>query len=70
MTVEEYKSNSFKSREQQKTAGSSKKVDGVISGSASRKKRSEAKKFADVFIQEDVSNVKSYILMDVLVPNF
>ena len=40
MTVEEYKSNSFKSREQQKTAGSSKKVDGVISGSASRKKRS------------------------------
>ena len=68
MTVEEYKSNSFKSREQQKTAGSSKKVDGVISGSASRKKRSEAKKFADVFIQEDVSNVKSYILMDVLVP--
>ena len=30
--------------------------------------RSEAKKFADVFIQEDVSNVKSYILMDVLVP--
>ncbi len=68
MTVEEYKSNSFKSREQQKTAGASKKVDGVISGSASRKKRSEAKKFADVFIQEDVSNVKSYILMDVLVP--
>lgn len=68
MTVEEYKSNSFKSKEQQKTAGSSKKVDGVISGSASRKKRSEAKKFADVFIQEDVSNVKSYILMDVLVP--
>ena len=67
--MEEYKSNSHKSKEQQGASGSSpKKIDGVISGSASRKKRSEAKKFADVFIQEDVSNVKSYILMDVLVP--
>lgn len=66
--MEEYKSNSHKSREKQTGGPPEKKVDGVISGSASRKKRSEAKKFADVFIQEDVSNVKSYILMDVLVP--
>lgn len=67
--MEEYRSNSHKSREQQSGDNPPpKKVDGVISGSASRKKRSEAKKFADVFIQEDVSNVKSYILMDVLVP--
>lgn len=63
----EYRPNSRKSREQN-DGSSAKKVDGVISGSASRKKRSEAKKFADVFIQEDVGNVKSYILMDVLVP--
>lgn len=67
--MEEYRSNSHKSREQQSGDGSQeKKVDGVISGSASRKKRSEAKKLADIFIQEDVGNVKSYIFMDVLVP--
>lgn len=31
-------------------------------------KKSEMQKFADVFISEDVNNVKSYIVMDVLVP--
>lgn len=67
--MEEYRSNSHKSREDQKSGGPpAKKVDAVISGSANRKKRSDAKKFADVFVQEDMGNVKSYILMDVLVP--
>lgn len=68
--MEEYRPNSHKSRENPPPAApsSEKKVKSVISGSANRKKRSEAKKFADVFIQEDVNNVKSYILMDVLVP--
>lgn len=32
------------------------------------RKKSEIQKFADVFIQEDAQKVKSYILMDVLVP--
>lgn len=66
--MEEYKPNSHKAKEEQAGGPPARKVDGVISGSASRKKRSDAKKFADVFIQEDVGNVKSYILMDVLVP--
>lgn len=66
--MEEYKPNSHKSREEQAGTPTAKKVDGVISGSASRKKRSDVKRFADVFIQEDVGNVKAYILMDVLVP--
>lgn len=66
--MEEYRPNSHKSREKQPEEAPAKKVEGVISGSASRKKKSEAKKVADIFIQEDVGNVKSYILMDVLVP--
>ena len=31
---------------------------------AKPKKKGEMQKFADVFISEDVGNVKSYILMD------
>lgn len=62
--MEDYKSNSRKSKED----SSSKNVEKVISGSAKTRKKNEVQKFADVFISEDVSNVKSYILMDVLVP--
>lgn len=45
-----------------------KKVDKVISGTAKTKKKNELAKITDVFISEDVRNVKNYILMDVLVP--
>lgn len=45
-----------------------KKVEKVISGTAKTKKKNDLAKLTDVFISEDVHNVKSYILMDVLVP--
>lgn len=64
--MEEYKSNSHKSKEEQWTA--EKKIEKVVSGSVKARKKSEIQKFADVFIQEDAQKVKSYILMDVLVP--
>lgn len=44
------------------------KVEKVISGTVKPKKKGEMQKFADVFISEDVGNVKSYILLEVLVP--
>ena len=68
--MEQYGPNSHKSKETQKegAAPPDKKVEKVISGSAKPKKKGEMQKFADVFISEDVGNVKSYILMDVLVP--
>lgn len=67
--MEEYGPNSHKSKEEQNAAAlPEKKVGKVISGSAKSKKKGEMQKFADVFISEDVNNVKSYILMDVLVP--
>ena len=43
------------------------KVEAVTTGA--RVKKKGANKFAEVFLSEDVSNVKSYILMDVLVPS-
>lgn len=61
----EYKPNSYRSKE---TPQSEKKIEKVISGTAKSKKKNEVRKFADVFISEDIDNVKSYILMDVLVP--
>ena len=66
--MEEYKPNSHKSKEEQQTAPPEKKVEKVVSGSVKSRKKSEIQKFADVFIQEDAQKVKSYILMDVLVP--
>lgn len=44
-----------------------KRVTKVVKGNV-KTKTNEARKFADVFISEDINNVKSYILMDVLVP--
>lgn len=62
--MEEYKTNSDKSRQEQ----SEKKVEAVISGKAKTRKKGEMQKFADVFIAEDANNVKSYILLEVIVP--
>jgi len=61
--VEDYKSNSDKARQEQ----SEKKVEAVITGAAKTRKKGEMQKFADVFIAEDANNVKSYILMEVIV---
>ena len=40
----------------------------VVTGLAKPQKKSEIRKFTDVFIAEDTSNVKSYILQDVIIP--
>lgn len=66
--MDEYKSNSHKSKEEQKETASEKRVEKVVSGTVKPKKKGEMQKFADVFISEDVNNVKSYILLEVLVP--
>lgn len=70
MSEHEYKPNTAKYREEQmKPAGEdTKKVSKAIQGTVKVKKKSELAKFADVFISEDVRNVKSYIFGDVLVP--
>lgn len=62
----DYKSNSNKSKQEQKQP--EKKVEKIISGSAKAKKKSEVKKLTDVFISEDISNVKSYIWNDIIIP--
>jgi len=65
--MDEYKPNSHKSKEERDLL-SEKKVEKIVSGFVKSKKKNDIQKFADVFISEDVGNVKSYILLDVLVP--
>lgn len=52
----------------QKESADKKKIEKVISGTAKVKKKSEFRKFADIFIAEDVDSVKSYIFSDVIIP--
>lgn len=64
----DYKPNSHKYKAEQKAALEKKKVEKVVKGTVKTKKRSDIHKFTDIFISEDIKNVKSYIVMDVLVP--
>lgn len=69
MEIETYKPNSHKSKEKQKeTKGEQKKLEKVVSGNVIVKKKSGLHKLTDVFISEDASSVKSYIVSDVLIP--
>lgn len=65
--MEEYKSNSHKSKELA-TELQEKRVKSVVSGPVRTKKKSEIRKFTDIFVAEDISSVKSFICSDVLVP--
>lgn len=66
--MEEYKSNSHKSKEESKELTPKKKVEKVTTGNVKVKKQSGAKKIASAFFEEDVDNVTTYIVRDVLVP--
>lgn len=67
--MEDYKPNSHKYKEEQKAAElKEKKVSKVVEGTAKTKKRNGLQKFTDNFISEDAQNIKTYILMDVLIP--
>lgn len=70
--MENYKPNSHKYKEEQKQKKEQlekKKVEKVISGKAKIKKKSEATKFTEKIIStEDVGNLKSYLLEDVIIP--
>lgn len=68
--MDDYKPNSYKSRENQKvlTSSDEKKIEKVVKSAVRTKKRSGISKIADQFVSEDASSVKSYILTDVFIP--
>lgn len=59
----EYVSNSHRSKEE----AAKKKIEPVVKGKVV-KKANNKRKLADTFISEDINNVKSYIVMDILIP--
>lgn len=63
----DYKPNSHKAKASENSLAE-KKVEKVISGTAKVRKKTGARKVADAFISEDAANVKSYIVMDVIIP--
>ena len=65
----DYKPNSNRYKSGQSNDQAEKKKDEkVVKGTVKTRKKSEISKLKDTFISEDVSNVKSYIVMDVLIP--
>lgn len=70
--MQDYKPNSHRFKEEQKKKAAEekeRKIEKVVSnGSAKIKKKSELSKFTSAFISEDVSNVKSHVVSDVIIP--
>lgn len=69
MEIQDYTPNSNKyKQEQAEKKKEEKKLTAVVSAGAKTKKKSEMAKLSDIFISEDIHNVKSYVFLDVLVP--
>lgn len=64
--MEEYVGNSNRSKLEKEEEH---KLEKVTTGSVKTKKKSGISKVANALISEDANNVKSYILMDVLIPS-
>ena len=64
--MEEFKPNSNKSKEL--TPVPEKKVEKIVKGTVKSKKKNGIDKLKDNFISEDAANIKTYVVMDVLIP--
>lgn len=65
MNIDDLKPNSHRYKAEQ---NEKKKIEKVVSGNAKLKKKSELSKLKSTFISEDAANIKSYVVMDVLIP--
>lgn len=60
-----YPPNSHKSKAEE-NAETTKRVEKVVTGKI--KKKSEVRKFADIFVADDVANVKEYVVNELIIP--
>lgn len=65
----EYKPNSHTYKAKMAAEETKKKMEKAVSGPVTIKKKSAATKFANVFISEDIQDVKSFIVSDLLIPS-
>ena len=64
-----YPGNSHKSKDEKSTKPTGeKKIQKRVSKPAKTKKKGELRKFAEEFIVDDVKNIKTYVVTDVLIP--
>lgn len=61
-------SHKYKQEQKEKAASESRNIQKVVSGTAKVKKKSEVRKFADIFIAEDAAEVKRFVVEDLIVP--
>ena len=66
--MDNYPSNSNMSKKVDAEVIPEKKVEKVVSGVVKKRHKNEFRKLADIFMPEDVTSVKSYILQDVIIP--
>ena len=65
----DYPDNSHSAREQRQDSGQpERKLEKVVNGETKTRKKSEVKKFANIFVPEDAENIKSFIVTDVIIP--
>lgn len=57
-----YQSNSFKERNERE------QIPKVVEGQVKVRKRSRIRRFADLFLAEDIGSVKDYVIFDILIP--
>lgn len=67
--MDKYKPNSHRYKEEQQAKVERKPMQKVVSGKARVKKKGEVRKFMDSFFSEDIHNVKTYILTEVIIPS-
>lgn len=70
MDINEFESNSLKVRREKEAEQSPEvpKIEKVISGASTKRKRGLGRRFIDIFFTEDVGDVKTYLVYDVLIP--
>lgn len=68
MEDNKYTPNSHRYKEEQKQKQNDIKIEKVVTGNVTTRKKSSIRKFTEEFISEDAKNVKSYIFGDVLIP--
>lgn len=66
--MEKFESNSHKAKEEPLRRPPDKRLEKVVSGETTAKKKTEARKFAEAFVKDDLSSIGRYIVTDVLVP--
>lgn len=65
----EYKPNSHKYKEEQKTAQNKEKnLEKIVKGGVQTKKKSPFRKLVDLFISEDIEDLESFIIKEVIIP--